>query len=159
MRKGDRKLPDGMTMEMGARVSAWARQAYPRDTAKLLARDFGASPHTTKKWLSGCLPSNEHLAAMGRRWGKRFLAFVYEPVVGPWRHYAMDEELRDLKSRIAEIEREYADGSIDASPAPMAGNAADVALAPDAGQGPAAETATGPADDRAAPMSRRQRAA
>ena len=38
MRKGDRKLPDGMTMEMGARVSAWARQAYPRDTAKLLWR-------------------------------------------------------------------------------------------------------------------------
>lgn len=109
MHKGGREMPDAMTAEMGARVAAWARQAYPKDTAKLLSRQFGASPHTTKKWIAGCLPSNEHLAAMGRAWGKRFLAFVYEPVVGPWRHYAMDEELEDLKTRIAEIEREYAD--------------------------------------------------
>lgn len=138
---------DGMTLEMGARVAAWVRQAYPRDTAKLLARDFGASPHTTKKWIGGCLPSNEHLAAMGRRWGKRFLAFVYEPVVGPWRHYAMDEELEALKTRIAEIEREFADGPVDAAGRAVANAAADLAVAPGGGQGKAAKAAAGPADD------------
>lgn len=135
MPKGNEKMHDGMTLEMGSRVAEWMRQAYPRDTAKLAARDFGASPHTVKTWLAGALPSNKHLAMMGRRWGKRFLAFVYEPVVGPWRHYAMDEELQMLRSRIAAIEREFLHDPIGAPAGAVVGAISNdpVASAPPAG--------------------------
>lgn len=70
--------------EMGTRVAAWLRQAYPRDGAKLVAREFNASPHTTRRWFEGSLPKNRHMAAMARKWGHRFVAFVYEPAIGPW---------------------------------------------------------------------------
>lgn len=103
----DRKMHAGaeaVHMEVGQRVALWLRQAYPRDGAKLAANDFDASPHTTKKWFAGALPENRHMTAMAKRWGKRFLAFVYEPAVGPWRDYVLHEELQDLKSRLARLE-------------------------------------------------------
>ena len=93
---------------MGDRTCAWLHQAYPHDGAKLAARDFNVSPHTTKKWFSGMHPSNEHLAAMASRWGKQFVAFVMEPLVGPWDAYAIQEELHAIHAQLNSIESKFA---------------------------------------------------
>ena len=91
---------DAAHIEMGRRISAWLRDAYPHDVAKMAALDFHCSPHTTRRWLEGALPENKHFAAMASRWGKRFVAFVMEPLVGPWATYAMDLELDDMRRRL-----------------------------------------------------------
>ena len=102
-------MSPGTTLEMGQRVCFWLKSYYPRNAAKLIARDFRVSIATAKRWLAGALPTAEHLAAMGARFGKRFLAFVYEPAVGPWRDYAYEEEIQDLRTRLDALERESAD--------------------------------------------------
>ena len=131
-----------VTMEVGSRVAYWMRQVYMRDAAKLMARDFQCSPHTAKKWLLGEQPSNKHLNMMAQRWGKAFLAFIYEPIVGPWRDYAMDAELDDLKARIAAIEREFAHEPIEAPARAVVGATADEQVElPQAEGGPAASPA------------------
>ena len=137
---------DGVTIEMGNRVASWMRQAYPRDAAKLAARDFECSPHTAKKWLLGERPANKHLDMMAKRWGKAFVAFIYEPIVGPWRHYAMDQELEDLKSRIAAIEREFAHEPIGAPARAVVGATADIPMGAHSSEGDQAATAPRPAD-------------
>ena len=139
-------LNEAVTIEMGDRVSAWLRQAYPRDAAKLAARDLGASPHTVEKWLAGSLPANKHLVAMGQRWGKGFFAFILEPVVGPWRHYAMDAEIDDLKSRIAAIEKEHLHEPIGAPTGAVVGATADIPMGAHSSEGDQAATAPRPAD-------------
>lgn len=109
MPKNGIKLPsaDAITTEMGQRVAVWLRREYPRDGAKLIARDLDASPHTTRRWLTGALPENRHMAVMARRWGRRFLAFVFEPATGPIPDLALDEELRELRQRLARLEDDH----------------------------------------------------
>lgn len=80
MRPDDRLIVDGI----GGRIAAWLKRIYPRNGAKLAAQDFDVSPHTTRRWFEGKLPENKHLALMQARWGKPFIAFITEPVVGPW---------------------------------------------------------------------------
>lgn len=118
---------DAAHIEMGRRISAWLRDAYPHDGAKRAASDFHCSPHTTRRWLEGALPENKHFAAMAARWGKRFVAFVMEPLVGPWATYALDLELDDMRRRLdalgAELkgERDAVDGlQADAAIPPVA---------------------------------------
>ena len=134
-----------VTMEVGSRVAYWARQIYARDAAKLLARDFQCSPHTAKKWLLGEQPSNKHLNMMAQRWGKAFLAFIYEPIVGPWRDYAMDAELDDLKARIAAIEQEFLHEPIGAPTGAVVGATADIPVGTHPSEGDQVETTPRPA--------------
>ena len=119
---------DAAHIEVGRRIRAWLIQAYPHDGAKLAARDFDASPHTTRRWFEGAMPENKHFAAMVRRWGKRFVAFVMEPLVGPWATYTMDLDLDDMRRRLAVLdaelkgERDAFDGlQTDAAVSPVAG--------------------------------------
>ena len=100
---------------MGDRTCAWLRQAYPHDGAKLSARDFNVSPRTTKKWFAGNPPSNEHFAAMAGRWGKKFVAFVMEPLVGPWDAFAIQEELHAIRDQLDSIESQLADEGVRTS--------------------------------------------
>lgn len=128
MTSKEQKLSAAVAEEMGQRVSAWLRRTYPRDGAKLLAQDFQVSPATTKRWFQGALPENRHMAMMASRWGKRFVAYVFEPVVGPWRDYGLDDELREVKARIARLEVDLegsrSDQGHDGAPLPGAAHAA-----------------------------------
>lgn len=106
--RGVRMTTAEITAEMGQRVSLWLRRAYPSAGAKRIARDLDASPHTARRWLEGALPENRHLAAMASRWGRRFLAWVYEPAIGPAADFALDDELQELRRRLARLETDYA---------------------------------------------------
>lgn len=105
MRKSDQKLTTlDLTDEMGRRVATWLRAAYPRNGAKGIARDTGASPHTARKWLAGVLPENKHMAMMASRWGARFLAYVYEPAIGTDTLLAARTQLQDLRAQLDQLE-------------------------------------------------------
>ena len=109
MRTDNQKMNDAITAEIGGQVSVWLKEKYARDAAKAkrVARDFEASPNTAEKWLGGCMPSNKHMAMMVKRWGMAFLAHAYEPLLRPWRHTTMDQELTALRQAVDAIEREY----------------------------------------------------
>lgn len=95
--------------EIGKRVALWLHNTYPRNGAKRAALDFTASPHTTRRWFGGGLPENKHMAAMARRWGKRFLAFVYEPVVGTWDEPSLKQEIIALRERLDRLASQIED--------------------------------------------------
>ncbi|MBX3490871.1 hypothetical protein [Parvibaculum sp.] len=110
-----------VTAEIGSRVGFWMRQEWPRDTAKLAARAFDASERTAEKWLAGALPSNAHMVAMMSRWGHRFVAFVYEPVVGTsLRPYALAQELKEMQGQLEALERKIANAAMDEPLRPVA---------------------------------------
>lgn len=71
------------TADIGPRVGTWLRQAYPGCAAKNAARDFDVSERQAKRWLSGERPNTERLTLMGRKWGWRFMHFVYEGILPP----------------------------------------------------------------------------
>lgn len=103
-----------MTAEIGSRVGFWMRQEWPRDTAKLAARAFGASERTAEKWIAGAMPSNLHMTAMMKRWGARFVAFVYEPALGgEFAPYAIKQELQEVQAQLTRLERKIANAAFD----------------------------------------------
>lgn len=65
-------------LEIGQRWAYWLHQAYPKDAAKLIARDFDVSISTSTRWLGGVVPTFDHFTLAAKRWGRPFLAFVFE---------------------------------------------------------------------------------
>lgn len=89
-------------VDLGARVAWFLRGAYLGDSAlKRIARDYGVSVGTSKLWWNGKCPTSEHLTAMAKRWGWRFVTFVFEGPVGTPANVA---EMRELDERVARIE-------------------------------------------------------
>lgn len=94
---------------IGERTAAWLRQAFPGDNrAKLIAREFDCDERTAKAWLAGEPPQlHRHWHAMVGKWGKAFLAFVYQPF--DWsaqleieaRLDALEQEAAALRERLS----------------------------------------------------------
>lgn len=64
-------------LEIGQRWAHWLHNAYPKDAAKLIARDFEVSISTSTRWLGGVIPTFEHFTVAAKRWGRPFIAFVF----------------------------------------------------------------------------------
>lgn len=64
-------------LEIGQRWAHWLRQEYPSDAAKLIARDFDVSISTSTRWIGGTVPTTEYLTIAAKRWGWRFVNFLY----------------------------------------------------------------------------------
>lgn len=86
--------------DIGPRVGEWLRQAYPNSIAKNAAREFGVSERQAKRWSAGERPTSDHLTAMARHWGWRFVHFVYEGVLPP--------PTNEIHDRLDRIERQLA---------------------------------------------------
>lgn len=86
--------------DIGPRVGAWLRQAYPNSVAKNAARQLGVSERQAKRWAAGERPTSEHLTTMARLWGWRFVHFVYEGVLPP--------PTNEIHDRLDRIERQLA---------------------------------------------------
>lgn len=97
------------TLEMGSRVSWWLRRRYRTHTAKKVAREFGVSVATAKRWLAGALPTTDHLSAMAGRFGHTFVALIYEPMTGPWPDVDTLVRIQQLRARLAALEKDFAD--------------------------------------------------
>ena len=95
--------------EMGERLRKWLKQEFPSHTAKEVAREFGASPHTGKKWLQGELPANKHMFAMVERWGWPFVEFVYEPCFAAYREQRGEfmASIDEMRASLDNLERLY----------------------------------------------------
>ena len=66
---------------VGQRVAAWLRQTYPAGVrCKQIARDFNVSSPTVDRWLAGYRPIGGAFDQMVVRWGRAFLAWVYQPL-------------------------------------------------------------------------------
>lgn len=97
-------------IEFGARVSWWLRLSYRTSTAKRVARDFDISERQAKRWLAGERPTPEHIECMARKFGWRFIDFVFEGIAGPPRPVEiMRTEMDELDQRLARLERERLD--------------------------------------------------
>ncbi len=62
---------------IGERIAAFLKQAYPRHHAKRLAQDFGCSPGTAERWLSGTAPKVDWIEKMYARWGEQFARALF----------------------------------------------------------------------------------
>lgn len=103
--------------DLGPRWQAWLRDQVYRGphAAKRIARDWNVSEGTAKLWLSGKRPTSEYVEEARRRWGWRFVQFVFAP---PGIERQLDAELAQLKQRVALLERASADETLP----PMAGD-------------------------------------
>jgi hypothetical protein len=100
-------------LSFGPHVAGWLRSTYSGSRAKRVAKDFGVSQATAKRWLAGEAPTAAALARMVNRFGWRFVSSICEPLVGcP----AMQAEMSALEHRLsrleAEKERDDAAGSV-----------------------------------------------
>lgn len=62
---------------LGARVSAWLRDQYPRNARKLIAAEFRVCETVARGWLRGYTPTSARLEEMAARWGWAFVAFAF----------------------------------------------------------------------------------
>lgn len=62
---------------MGEAFGQWCRQF----TLNELMGFFGVAEATAKKWRSGKLPIDKHIAAMAERWGDPFVEHLFAPAV------------------------------------------------------------------------------
>lgn len=94
---------------VGECVAAWLRQWRPSDTAKHAAVAFDVAVVTAKGWLAGRRPSNEHLDRMIARFGRPFVAFVYQPICPDLAEDALAAEFAELSGRLADLKAKIED--------------------------------------------------
>ena len=95
---------------IGPRIAEWIRRTYPQHAAKLASQQFQASHHTSAKWLKGHPPSAEHLEAMCRTWGYRFIAFITET------EWHLRDRIQANKRETARIKRRISGGKNETTP-------------------------------------------
>lgn len=77
------------------RLSRFLRHQYSGAHAvKALARDMGSTPKAAENALAGHWPSDLHLAAIVRRFGRDVWAAVFEPEIEPVLARLQEEERR-----------------------------------------------------------------
>ncbi len=77
----DHQSDAGERLAVGQRVAAWLRQTYPTGVrGKQIARDFSVALPTVDRWLAGYRPAGGVFDRMVARWGRAFLAWVYQPL-------------------------------------------------------------------------------
>jgi len=71
------------TQALGLRCNEYIRRAMPPDApVKRLADILGQSRQTAARLFAGDSPTSAQLAALASYFGKDFVAYVFEPVVG-----------------------------------------------------------------------------
>lgn len=98
----------------GSRIALFLQREYERPRAKLIANDFSVDDRTAKSWLKTGKVSPAHWHAMVQRWGRRFIAFVYEPEFDWARQMLLADELERAEARLAEL-RLKLEGNTDAA--------------------------------------------
>lgn len=80
---------------VGPRVADFLRQVYPRNRAKMIAREFGVSDSTAERWLSDHAPTTNHLEQMYAKWGEAFVRAIF-----PEAFANNDSRLKDLSDTL-----------------------------------------------------------
>lgn len=110
-KRTDKSMSEMVNNVVGDRVSHWMRMAYRDSVAKRAAQQFGVSEGTAKRWKRGVPPTSEHLSAMAKTWGWRFVEFIYSPVcAGPDYDSRLSADIVQLKARVERLEASPNDG-------------------------------------------------
>lgn len=97
---------------VGDKVAHWLRMAYRDSVTKRAAQQFNVSEGTAKRWKRGVPPTAEHLNAMAKAWGWRFVEFIYSPVcAGPNYDSRLAADVNELKARLTRLEATTNDGA------------------------------------------------
>ncbi len=93
-------------MDMAGRVRWFIRGAYQGGgKVKRLARDFDWSHAKAKRVFEGESIRQQDVEKMARRWGWRFVQFIYSPVVGGvWGPDDVSQHVVELKAAVQRIE-------------------------------------------------------
>ena len=134
-------LADDMEERLGPRL----REFLANESAKDLARKFGASISTAEKWKTGSIPATKHMAAMLNHWGDAFIAGVLSAVIDT--PETIDQHARRIERDITALRREIENADLAAD----RGRVAELAGAARAERGGAA-VSQGAADQRRTPM-------
>lgn len=113
MGRGTEKM-SAVALEVGQRTAHWLKQRWPVDTAKYLAREFDLSVRTAEGYCAGGVPSNRVWHAMVARWGKAFVAFIYEPHFDWAEQARLEVEIETIQARLDAVREKVR--SRDANP-------------------------------------------
>jgi hypothetical protein len=124
----------------GERCAYFLRLMYQDAKAKRIARDYEVSEPTARLWLSGKLPTSEHLTKLSRRHGWRAVAFIFGQMPLQIR---LDAQREVLTAQLHAQEQDHAvmAGAQNESHSPKVG---EVSSEP----GPVLEADRGPTDRR-----------
>lgn len=87
---------------------------------KTLARDMGSTPKAAENALNGHWPSDLHMAAIVRRFGRDLWSAVFEPEIEPVLARLQEEERRlDEQLQAARARRRQVEGSAAGDPERM----------------------------------------
>lgn len=103
MSSGNKGMTAAIAWGVGQRTAIWLRSRWPTDTAKHAARALETEPRTVKTWLAGKPPSNEFFHAMVARWGREFVAFVYQPHFDWTEQARLEVEIETMAASLEEI--------------------------------------------------------
>ena len=107
---------------IGSRCNAYLRRVLPQDApVKRLADVLGQSRQTAARLLAGDAPTSVQLVALASRFGKDFVAHVFEPVVGDMTAAAASSTLARVEGLLQSLRRPGT-GAALGSPVPLAGS-------------------------------------
>lgn len=111
-----------MVSAITTRAGAFIEMAHPgAHKNKRIAQLFAISPDMAKLLRRGEGWTAERIGQAASHFGRDFVAFVFQDVMGPARPYEPDPEILALKSRVARVEARV--GVDDGVVAPPAGTA------------------------------------
>lgn len=97
------------SMDLGGRVRWFIRGNYQGGgTIKRLCREFNWNEAKAKRVFNGEGIRNEDVDLMARRWGWRFVQFIYSPVCGPG---GLAHDIAEFKASLERIEACVAGGA------------------------------------------------
>lgn len=103
MHRGGGEFVPSDVEAVGLRNAAWWKRRHPKDTQKKLAAEMDIALDTAKKWLAGVCPQSHHLVKMMGRFGREYMAEIFEPL-DPG--YSQELSLRaDMRAHIREAEK------------------------------------------------------
>lgn len=109
---------------VGHRVEIFLRGQYPRNSAKLIGRQFGVSPATAERWLRGEAPTVAHFEKMAAAFGEPFLREVFNEAF-----VARDERLERLEQNLSLVTHGLLASAHVAGPASVLPEQSDRSLA------------------------------
>lgn len=98
---------DPKILGVGQRTSAYLKEYYPKNRAKLIARDFNVSVGTAERWLSGQAPTVAHIEQMAAVFGEGYIRCVFSEA---FNH--RDERIRSLEDQLVSAAQGLLSGAL-----------------------------------------------
>lgn len=124
--KGRKMAQLDQTLDLGARVRWFIRGNYTGGgTIKRLCREFDWNESKAKRVFNGEGIRNEDLDEMAKRWGWRFVHFIFSPVAGVG--WDVSRAVEQQEASLRDSAAVFRAGPFSAEPRPARGGGPDLA--------------------------------